>query len=276
MVKRIAVVVHVYYPHLMTELARCVCNVSKVASCDIFVTVVDDSIVTRVRTMFPGAKVRVVENRGYDLGPFFDVLRGLDLSQYDYVVKLHTKRDCTGMVNGVPLFGDSWRRYLLRFVSTPEMFGRVMSCMSADARIGMVGDGRLVVGLKDELGSPTAQLEHNRIVEALERLQLPADVSSYRFVGGTMFIARSEVLRCFQRSGLFLQSFALMNGRESGASKAHIYERVLGFAVCAQGYRVVGIPERGLFFSLASWCCKMLYGITSRIGVHPLTLFSRN
>lgn len=42
---------------------------------------------------FKNADFYVVPNLGFDLGPFVYALDKVNLSDYSYVIKLHTKRD---------------------------------------------------------------------------------------------------------------------------------------------------------------------------------------
>ena len=53
---------------------------------------------------FPLAKISIVENRGFDVGPFIKTISELNLDNYDFIVKLHTKRNRFGIVNYLPIY----------------------------------------------------------------------------------------------------------------------------------------------------------------------------
>ena len=109
-----AVIAHVFYTELWEELKICINNIREcvlAGSVDVFITY------PRIRTFvetIPGARVVSVENRGWDSWPFCKILNEIDLSSYDYVVKLHTKRD-------IP-------RFWLNFMSFAEANGGQSCC----------------------------------------------------------------------------------------------------------------------------------------------------
>ena len=111
------VAVHVYYPQLWSELAACVRNID--GACDLVVTYVDEAAVQGARRDFPEARFLKCENRGYDIWPFVAALQASDLSAYDAIVKLHTKRDVESDITfgrGSTWLGRCSRRRPRRFV----------------------------------------------------------------------------------------------------------------------------------------------------------------
>ena len=230
---KFAIHAHIYYRELWDELSGCIRNFPK-GEYDLFVTTphVDADFERRVMAEYPRCDYRVVENRGYDVGPFIDVLNRLDLSRYEFVVKLHTKRDFVGLENYIRFSGSKWRDYLLAFCKTPKNLSRTLNCF-ADPRIGMVGHPLLVIGTGDFF-------ESNRVkkvaVEWVRKLGLKP--ARRLFVGGTMFVARAELFKCIQGK-VSLDDFAPVVSHELG-TLAHVYERVLGYMVCAQGKQIVG------------------------------------
>lgn len=92
--KPILVHVHIYYPEMWYELRQCIQNIVP-HSFDLYVTMVEEhqDIITDIKDSFPSAKIKVVENRGYDIYPFIKILNNLDMDDYSYVIHLHTKRD---------------------------------------------------------------------------------------------------------------------------------------------------------------------------------------
>ena len=240
------VIVHVYYPQFWPELAACIRNVG---ACDVVVTYVDEAAVAEARRDFPNARFILCENRGYDVWPFVTALTAVDLAAYDLVVKLHTKRDIEKphpfTMGGVRLNGRAWRDVLLGFARTPDGWRRTCAAF-ADPCVGMVADRRLVYsrteGGKDWFDQAADELRG--------KFALPAGRDGF-FVGGTMFAVRAALLSPFRDHPFSAETFS-PSGSHEPTTYAHLMERMLGLAVCAQGFRIAGFNG-----SVARW--RFLY-----------------
>ncbi|MGN0832704.1 MAG: rhamnan synthesis F family protein [Kiritimatiellia bacterium] len=234
---RVLAVVHVFYPRLWPELAAAVRNLG---AADLIVTFVDEAAVVAARRDFPSATFLPCENRGYDVWPFLKALQTADLAAYDLVVKLHTKRDVDFpyriVIGDTWLNGPRWRSHLLAFVRTPEAWRRTVARFR-DPRVGMVADRHVIFGRRDALTDA-----HRRSFDTARAtlngtwgLRVPENAS---FVGGTMFAVRAAALRPFVTRQYAPEMFAVSRGHDS-ETLAHVLERMLGLAVCGQGYRLV-------------------------------------
>lgn len=170
---------------------------------------------------------------------FFEVLNGLNLDDYDYVVKLHTKRTHSGIVNHLPLFGGQWRRKLLSFCKNRKVAEKALALMDNDPAIGMIGNAELIM-------RPCDELVHSPI----------PDRSRY-FIAGTMFLARASALKIIQGSA-FLSDFELFAKRNI-TTLAHDYERKFGYALCDAGWKVVGFPRKTWFYIRLRPFGKLVY-----------------
>ena len=190
---RMAVHVHVFYPELIQELSVCVRNlVSAGAEVSTFVTYPDcrDGLADTLPRFFPDAKIIRVPNAGYDVGPFFEVLNRIDLSNCDYVVKLHTKRDKpVDWVNFHCFRGSGWRRALLSFCATPAAARRSMAAFTANPKLGMIADRRVI----DPSGIGQGDYPEWKRLRVLRGLGICP--RSCTFVYGTMFMVRAELLK---------------------------------------------------------------------------------
>lgn len=269
--QRVAIIVHFHYPELVGELVRSVKNVTEVADCEVFATASNSqALVEAERWMHEAgihADCRLIENRGYDVGPFFEVLNRIDLSAFDYVVKLHTKRNLFGIVNCLPLMGASWRKKLLRFVSSPRLIATALSEMERDSTIGMIGHGNIVLRVADDYSG----IDWRKVEAALSSLGLKHPcLRKGGFVAGTMFLARASALAMFSGK-VDLNTFPLMSVREDDTSPAHVYERVLGLAVEAQGMSVRRYMTTWWFWPLMS-LGRAVQRLAAKTDVHPLGL----
>ncbi len=224
--------VHVYYPELWDEVCEylrsldgmpheCVVTVPE-GRVDILSALKGDNRVSRIIE---------VENRGYDIAPFVQVINGVNLGGYSYVIKLHTKRDMPGDVYLKPLpfnYGhDCWRRYLLSFCSE-EHFPRVLKAFESQPELGMVADYRLI-----------RRRPESRFLQAEEGLLKRAglEYKGYEYVMGSMFVCRAELLKPLQRMNLSAAEFPLADAVHS-ENLAHEMERFFGLSVISQGYKI--------------------------------------
>ena len=120
--KPILVVGHIYYLHLWLELKKCIQNIEPYPF-ELYVTMTEKvpDVEKDIRQTFPKAVVEIVENRGYDIAPFLHVLK-INLDDYSYIVKLHTKRDLSKIENFRNVVSSDWRTKLLSPFSTKTIF----------------------------------------------------------------------------------------------------------------------------------------------------------
>ena len=231
------VVVHVYYPQLWPELAACVRNID--GERDLVVTYGDEAAVAEARQDFPEARFLKCENRGYDIWPFIVALQSSDLSAYDAIVKLHTKRDVVSDIifdfNHAVYNGPAWRNFLLGFVRTPETWQRVRRLL-AKPGVGMVAERHVVMRRRDVPVSRTKE-SFDAAAEFLG-LDPKAVRRSDQYVAGTMFAAKPAALRPLLKKELTAEMFEASAGHMT-ETFAHVMERVLGLSVTAAGLKIV-------------------------------------
>lgn len=228
---KVMVHAHVYYVWMWAELKACIGNIS--LPYDLFVTLVADNEKLRqeILEFNPQAQIYIVENRGYDVWPFIYILNRINLDEYAYIVKIHTKRD-TGIYhvgNGYSFEKDGWRRALLNFISSPKKFKKCCSAFQNNPRIGMISSYDCI---------HPAKMYPDALIYA--RKYYPDYIfglSNYSFVAGTMFIVRTEILKPIQQMKINADQFAEPDQKHS-IQFAHIMERTLGEAVYFAGYKI--------------------------------------
>ncbi len=227
--KPILVHVHIYYPDKWDELRRCIKNID--TDYDLFVTTPKDdkNLFAKILKFNKSAKFEVLENRGFDIGPFVHVINSVDLDKYEYVVKLHTKRDCA---KDMYLFdnyvGDSlWRKYLLSFISTKKNYSKSFKLIKKES-IGMVTDIRLILKKKG-----TDKIAEKLMIEFLRKNKFKD--MKYYFVAGTMFLANAEVFKPMQNL-MKLEDFPISKPDE--VQLAHAIERFFGYLVYLNGKKI--------------------------------------
>lgn len=235
---RILCIVHVFYPEFWPELAGCLRNID--GPFDLIVTYVDETkgIPDMVRRDFPQARPLLCENRGFDVWPFLKALYSVDLSSYDLLVKLHTKRDVKAnhslIFNHRNYYGARWRNYLLGFMCRPADW-TATKARFADPGVGMVADARVILR-KDDVPWKTPRTTSVQAAEFVERLY-GCPVPESQFVAGTMFAARPAVFGRLLAHGWKVDDFC-ESVRDGTEQTAHLLERVMGAVVSAEGLRI--------------------------------------
>ncbi len=226
--KTIAVHLHIYYEEMWGELAGCL-GALQGHDYDLFVTLVKPNaeLEGKIKAFKPTVEIFVVENRGYDVGAFIYVLNHINLNNYDYVIKLHTKRNLQQKVsdigNGFGCLGGMWREWLLSFMQ-PRHLEKCLSALAKNPHLGACCYYKCIHPIENFRGISA---------EARERYKdYMFGLPSYSFVAGTMFIMRADLLTDVQKMSIKQELFDEPDARHS-MQFAHIMERTLGEVVYA-------------------------------------------
>ena len=237
---RTLVVAHVYYPQLWAELADCIRNID--GERDLIVTYVDEASVAEARRDFPTARFFKSENRGFDIWPFLQAVRETDLSAYDLVVKLHTKRDFEigreHRYNWCRYDGARWRNFLLSFCRTPGSWRRTLGRFR-DPSVGMVADRHVIVRRNDLPWRVPRECFDAAIEEMSSISGVGLSAATCQYVSGTMFAVRPVALLPLLRRRFSSEDFAASGHADDFRLQyAHTVEHLLGFSVTAAGLRI--------------------------------------
>ncbi len=236
--RKIAVHLHIFYEDQIDKMLFYVSNIwhnSKVIP-DLFITINDESITKKLKESSIKTNIYVVPNKGHDVAPFLYVLNKINLNDYDYIIKIHTKNSkkseckdlCYSMSNG-----HIWSETMLDALLKKDSINRNLLAFENDKNLGMIGAASLIVEEKkfeDEVlhGIPR---EVKRI-----GISIPKAI---KFVAGNMFMVRSKLLKSIQESQYTFDDFEESKNVKDG-TLAHILERIFGAAVLAQGYKIKG------------------------------------
>lgn len=197
---RVAIHAHVFYADLWPEIAACIDNVVAVCGAGnvtLVVTCLETNVNlrTEIGSRGFGCPVRLVgvPNRGYDVGPFVcEFLNTVDLDSIDLIVKLHTKRDVDTWINFRPMKGSEWRRELLKFCATENAFRKTIDAFARYPELGMVASHRVINYCGSDWGGEA------KVVRQMLRDDFGLAPQHLVTASGTMFCARSEVLKPFR------------------------------------------------------------------------------
>lgn len=228
----VAYVVHGYYPDLLPGL------IAGLTPGDLFVTTPPekaDAVRAVLARLAPGARLRIVENRGRDVRPFLSLLPELEAQGYELVLKVHTKRSPHQGKHG----GD-W----LEQISGPLMdlarAGRLAAAFEAHPRLGLLGARGHVLDGDLYAGCAANKAWMRQLASALDvdaGLRPP-------YVAGTMFAARLDIFAPLRGTPYILDLFEEDMGLKDG-TLAHAFERFFGVLTVAAGETVGDVEPSG-------------------------------
>ncbi len=237
---KIMVYVHIYYHDMWNELETCIENLKSFdhLSFDLVVTVVKDDqfLFERLKAFKSDVKIIKVLNKGYDLGPFVEVLNIVDLDKYDYLIKLHTKRDIPYYheLNHFILTGQRWRHKLLSFISSRTDLKKCFQCLENDDNAGLIANYAMFSRLCCNKGNETENWIFNEAEKLLKKMGLqPYPQDNCVHVSGTMFIMRCKLLNPLKKLNLSINSFKAVE-RENIKDLPHVLEVLLGWMTTSQ------------------------------------------
>lgn len=229
---RVALHLHGYYADMLGEIAqRLECNQIRP---DVFVSVKDEASRQIALDAFSSYKghvvdVRVVPNRGRDIGPLLTAFGDQLVRDYDVVGHLHTKKsfDIKDRQSA-----DAWYAFELE-----NLLGGKVGGHMADAVIAYMAD-HPAVGIVFPDDPHVVGWSGNRAcAEPLaKRLGLSSLPNEFNFPVGTMFWARTAVLKPFVALGLVWDDYPPEPLPYDGTT-LHAIERLFGLIPATQGLR---------------------------------------
>ena len=240
-IKPFLVHVHIFYVEMYYELKQKLSNISNYKY-DLFFTFVKEypDVFNDIHNSFPSAHIEVVDNRGFDVGPFIYTLSKVNLDDYSYIIKLHTKRSLDSKNIFSIQSGGRWRNSLYSFLNSEAIFNSVVNRLEYNPSIGMHGAANLIFNRYTD-----PRKTHKACDAYLKERNLP--LMSYRFVAGTMFMVRAGLFKELLSLENTLKDFESPDLTHEGCQLAHIYERLFGYFVEKQGKQIIDCTNSLLY-----------------------------
>ena len=233
---KVLVHLHLYYLDQLDYMLKKLKNIN---SCDwdLFVTMTkqDEKAIQKLKGFKPDVYIVPVENKGFDIWPFLQVLNLVDLDNYDDILKIHTKKyrkkkDFYGR-------GNAWRNYLIdALLGSPKQFQKNIHLMQMDKSVGLIGS-RATLATMGCLEKDDSIL----FDEMCQNHGIP--ISKGRFIAGTMFLVRAK---CFQRvkdMNFKSEDFNHIQQTSGRTTTAHTLERLLSRIVEIEGYEITTVKS---------------------------------
>lgn len=259
MSERVLVVFHLYYHNQISYFISKLNNIKGV-EWDLIVTGnnLSGNAVNAIRQFKPDAQFMQTDNVGYDIWPFIQCIKTIDLSKYLYVIKLHTKNEdmeTTIHFNGIRFCGNKWVRLMVdALLANPERFTKTHKVFLNRPSVGLVYSMDVNITAKDN------NIESgDMLTDELSRLNIVPQ--SMDFCAGTIFAVRASALEYLKDDKINKNIFPPSNGSHNSGTLTHTYERILCIAVSAQGYSIKLIKSsnyRYLYFFVKRLCQPLL------------------
>jgi glycosyltransferase involved in cell wall biosynthesis len=228
---RVALHIHVFYPELFTLILNRLMENQIRPNLLISVPseLVRGEVAGRVNSYRGRADIRVVPNRGRDIGPFLTEFGDMWRDKYHIVGHLHTKK--TGDLKD-PSIGAEWFTFLLENLvgGQRRMADIIIGRMAQDEKIGMViPDDPNIIGWDSNFSLAKA---------------LPTDIELGEpcrdpvFPVGTMFWARTKALERLLQLRLQWTDYPAEPLARDG-TLLHALERLFGFVVTHSGGTII-------------------------------------
>ena len=220
---RILVCLHLFYEDAWGLISTYLDNL-KPYNVDLRITCVEDRIsaetLSSIRAFSPSATISFMPNKGFDIGPFVQTLRDVDLDRYDIVFKLQSKGVRRPRIY---IYNQLFKKSDWFF----NLFDGVLGGMAVHECIDALMNGgmRLVAAENLIVSDPKHKVFFMRRFCEEHGLTF---VEDYKFVAGTCFAMRAEALKPLKALDLSIDDFAAAKAGEF--SLAHAVERWMCFA----------------------------------------------
>lgn len=197
-----------------------------------------NNLFIQIAVDFPAAIIIQTPNRGKDIGgkiTLIDLCLQLGIKT-DYYILLHDKKSPHSS------FGEIWRNKLFRIIEK-ESIPKIEKMFLQDKKLGLVGAKEFIVNEYNK-STENFNTSNDEILKTLIQ-KYDVDVNSYRYIGGTMFWIKAQVIESF-----FLKHVPLdiLSTLEPGnvldynrGTQTHAWERLLSWMATDQGYKIKGI-----------------------------------
>lgn len=236
---RVALHVHVYYQDLFPEILQRL-NSNTVRP-DLLISAPSERVASDISAALNGYSGRVVEvkivpNRGRDIGPFLTAFGPTIVSNYDVVGHVHTKKSphCPDAA-----LIEAWRLFLLENLlgGASRIADAILDRMFSDPSIGMV--------FPDDPGANGWDKNRSYAEPFKDRLGLTHLPTHFLFPIGSMFWARVDALRPLFELDLDWNDYPIEPIHHDG-TVLHALERLFGILASRQPFRLVATSIPGI------------------------------
>lgn len=231
---KILIHLHLYYEE---QLAYFLGKLANITDCnyDLYVTSpkITNKAIKEILKFSPTAKIIKTHNIGYDVWPFIQLIKNIDLNQYDFIMKLHTKAFQT-KPNRLGKTGMWWRNELVdTLLADKKQFIKNIYILKQQDDIGMICSSLMLREVSGNKDIPEESFLLNK-----ELCKLKFITKSLYYCAGTMFIAKTDIFKFLKSLPISEKDFTGKMSTHGSGTLAHVYERILGIATFEKGYKI--------------------------------------
>ena len=236
--KKLLVHLHLYYTEQLDFMIN---RLKSIHECnwDLYVTILneDNSVREKLLKFKKDTCIIKVENRGFDILPFLQILRQVNINEYDYILKIHTKRhiNIKGYLNGININGYFWRDSLISsLLSNKDTFKQNLETFKNND-IGIIVNKDFLFKFNSYTKYPLP--EENHLLEKLKK-RINIQSSFDYFIAGSMFMARAAIFKNLIKSDISPSDFEEESESGGNSTIAHTIERIFCILAIQHGYKV--------------------------------------
>ncbi|WP_294488367.1 rhamnan synthesis F family protein [uncultured Mailhella sp.] len=230
---KILVHIHLYYMNAWKEIEEYVKNIDPY-NCDIIVTYTDimknEDVINKIKR---NNRITVIEypNKGFDIGPFLDLINNVDEKKYDIIYHLHSKSiSYTNRYGYNKMFiGKEWFLQLYKGILGLFNVHKVIDILNGNNKIGIICANNLI--FRDNAGR----------IDLIKRFchyyNIHCD-DDYTFVGGSCFAMRASLITKIKELNIDINKFDY--SRRGIFTLAHALERIIPIIIKNSGYSIYG------------------------------------
>lgn len=225
---KLAIIVHLYYTETWADIKKRLENIKE--NFDLFVSLSEINKDFDISLKKKNCNIHkfTVPNRGRDVLPFLFILRKIRNADYQYVLKLHSKKSSHRKD------GQNWLNDILDNL-IPQDNNDIFKALK-QSNTGIIGPSNHIVSLKRHMGSNRYILEIllKRIYDKKISDNVISNTQNYPFFGGTMFWFRIDALDKILSLQLLPSDFQSEHGQIDGTT-AHALERLFTIVTKIEG-----------------------------------------
>ncbi len=234
---------HIWYDEMWDELTLYLKNLRNIPH-TLYITICEENfeLKKKILSFDPNAKIELVPNMGFDIGPFIHFLNNININEYDYILKIHTK-NTKGLniqkVGHTYLTRKRWVKLMLNsLLGSEQIIKHNLDVISQSPSVGMIGSSYIIADTFQSYKDIAELIDPH-----MQKMGFSDSKYAKKFVAGTMFLCKSKLMQPILNAGYQINDFDTSIKNIHGGTLAHAFERLFGYIVTAQNQDIVGFDH---------------------------------